>query len=412
MFRRNVSRLSQAKATSAALGQYLKGAAKWTVGGVLAGGVTAYSYDRYVKKVSCTEESEALLCHAGWFGTGSSAPAPAPAAPVQAALKPVDVHKNLPVELAQLTYAPEVPPPIKRRYPVLLRVDITYDSWVAPLTRKWKYEFWGFNGHCPGPFIRARVGDVMEVNVKNNDKSGMPHNIDFHSCDGPGGGAPLLLADEGRTKSCQLKLLNPGLYVYHCAAAPIPLHIANGMYGLILVEPAGGMTAVDKEYYIMQSEFYIEPPEKGESVAAPAYDLGLKELADVCVFNGREGSLTDKDVLKCQVGERVRLFVGNGGPNLSSGFHVIGTVFDYLYREGDIISPPARMVQTTTIPPGGSAIVEMDIKVPGNYTLVDHALFRLDKGCVGFLQARGDPAPDIYHSSEYPTPCPGCKVHP
>lgn len=398
MFRRTVSRMMAPSYVKAAV----MPKAKWVLGGLVVGGVSSYSIDQYLKMNTAPQEEEPMFCHA--FGE-----APKKAA---SALEPIEAHKNLPVELAKLTFAPEVPPPITRRHPVLLRVDMTYDAWVAPLTRKWKYEFWGFNGHCPGPFIRARVGDVMEVNVKNNDPSGMPHNIDFHAVDGPGGGAPLLLTDTGRTKSAHFKLTHPGLFVYHCAAAPIPLHIANGMYGLILVEPECGLPLVDKEYFVMQSEFYLEAPEKGENVASPAYDLGLKEESDCVVFNGREGSLTDKDVLKCNVGDRVRLFVGNGGPNLTSAFHVIGAVFDNLYREGDLTSPPAHNVQTTTVAPGGSTVVEMDIKVPGNYTLVDHALFRLDKGCVGFLQAKGDPVPEMYHSVGYPTPCPGCKVHP
>jgi FtsP/CotA-like multicopper oxidase with cupredoxin domain len=198
--------------------------------------------------------------------------------------------------------------------------------------------------------------------------------------------------------------------VYHCAVAPIPLHISHGMYGLLYVEPEGGLPIVDREYAVMQSEFYVDPPEKGTNLATTAYDLGLKEEAQVCVFNGREGALTDKP-LKASVGDRVRLFVGNAGPNLSSAFHVIGGVFDALYREGDVISPPARGIQTTTIPPGGAAIVEINAKVPGTLTLVDHALYRLDKGCVGFLQVVGDPQPDLYHSSDGPSYCVGCKIH-
>ena len=334
-----------------------------------------------------------------------------------AAAKPLaplpDAHANLPCEIALLTAAPDVPPPITRRHPVLLICNMTFDAVTSSLTRKYKYEFWTMNGTCPGPFIRTRVGDVVEVNVTNNDTSGMPHNIDFHAIMGPGGGAPLLLADQHKTKSGHFKMTVPGLYVYHCAAAPVPLHIANGMYGLILVEPEGGLPLVDKEFYVMQSEFYIDEPDKGSNVATCAYDKGLREDADVVVFNGREGSLTDKSVLKSNVGDRVRIFFGNGGPNLISSFHVIGGIFDKLYREGDLISPPARGVQTTLVPPGGSCVVELKTDVPGNLTLVDHALFRLDKGCVGFLQVGGaKDNKELYHSNEHPTPCVNCKLHP
>ena len=321
-------------------------------------------------------------------------------------------HQKLPVEKAILGFAPNVPPPITRRTPALIKVDMTFETTTMPLTRKYKYDFWTICGSCPGPMIRTRVGDVIQVTVKNNDTSGMPHNIDFHSVMGPGGGAPLLLADQGKSKTAHFKMMVPGLYVYHCAAAPIPLHINNGMYGLILVEPEGGLPAVDKEYYIMQSEFYVEPPEKGSNVATAAYDMGLREDAEVVVFNGREGSLTDKEYLSCKVNDRVRMYVGNGGPNLISSFHAIGAIFDKLYREGDLISPPARGVQTTLIPPGGAAVVEMVPETPGTLTLVDHALFRLDKGCVGFLQVHGEPNPEIYHSIDNPNACIGCKVHP
>lgn len=331
--------------------------------------------------------------------------------PAKPTMAPQGEHGDLPVEIAVMTPAPDVPPYITRKHPVLLVCNITFDAVISALTRKEKYEFWTFSGTCPGPFIRSRVGDVLEVNVCNRDPSGMPHNIDFHAIMGPGGGAPLLLAEQGKTKSGHFKMTVPGLYVYHCAAAPVPLHIANGMYGLILVEPEEGMPKVDKEYYVMQSEFYIEEPPEGSNVAPVAYDKGLLEDAQVCVFNGREGSLTDKP-LKSNVGDVVRIYFGNGGPNLISSFHVIGTIFDKVYREGDIISPPSRGIQTTLVPPGGSCVVEFRTDVPGNLTLVDHALFRLDKGCVGFLTVTGENDKSLYYSTEKPRACPDCKLHP
>jgi copper-containing nitrite reductase len=333
---------------------------------------------------------------------------------VNSLMPPHEVHSNLPVEMCPMSFAPDVPPPIERSTPALLRADLTFDAYTGPLTRKDKYEFWGINGKVPGPFLRAMEGDVLEVNVTNNDPSGMPHNIDFHAVDGPGGGAPYLLADQGKTKSAHFHLSHPGIYIYHCAAAPIPMHIANGMYGLLLVEPKGGLPRVDKEFYIMQSEFYLDLANQDPKtkVTPLDYTKGLSEDADAVVFNGREGAMTDRDVLKCKVGDTVRMFVGNGGPNLISSFHVIGTIFEKLYRDGDLISPPARNVQTTLIPPGGATVVEFTTKVPGNLTMVDHALFRLDKGCIGFLMVQGDPQPQTYHSQGLPTPCYGCKVHP
>lgn len=327
-----------------------------------------------------------------------------------------DVHSTLPVEMAELTIAPNVPKPITRKHPVVLVVNMTCDAVTTYLTRRLKYDFWGFNGSVPGPMIRARVGDVLEVNLTNNDPSGMPHNIDFHAVMGPGGGASLLLADQNKTKSAHFKMTTPGLFIYHCAAAPVPMHIAQGMYGLILVEPEEGLLPVDKEFYVVQSEFYLDEPDKSSNnVASIAYDRGLREDADVVVFNGREGSLTDKATLKSNVGDRVRIYFGNAGPNLPSSFHVIGAIFDKVFRDGDLISPPARGIQTTLVPPGGASVVELKTDVPGNLTLVDHAIFRLDKGCVGFLTVGGGPKegnPELYHSNEHPVACYNCKLHP
>ena len=220
------------------------------------------------------------------------------------------------------------------------------------------------------------------------------------------------MVEKDGKKVARHKLLNPGLYVYHCAAAPLPVHVANGMYGLILVEPEEGLSKVDREFYVFQSEFYFDPPEAGATtVEECSYINGLREQAEVVVFNGREGSMTNKEVLKANTNEKVRIFFGNGGPNLTSSFHVIGAIFDKVYRDADFISPPGRNIQTVTVPPGGATVVEWDTIVPGNYTLVDHAIFRVDKGCVGFLSVTGPPRPDIYSSKQLPENCLGCKLH-
>lgn len=373
------------------------------IGATAGASLCGYAAGRY------SDNRQPSVVHAFTWGSKKAEPVPAVAAKTN--ISPRPEHESLPVELAKLTIAPEVPPPITRRHPALLVVNMTCDAVTSYITRKFKYDFWAFNGSVPGPFIRTRVGDVVEVNLTNNDTSGMPHNVDFHAAMGPGGGAPLLLADEKKTKSAHFKMTTPGLFVYHCAAGPVPMHIAQGMYGLLLVEPEGGLPLVDKEYYVMQSEFYFDEPTEG-NVAPLAYDKGLREQPEAVVFNGREGSLTDKAVLKSNVGDRVRIFFGNGGPNLISSFHVIGGIFDHVYREGDLISPPARGIQTTLVPPGGAAVVEMSTTVPGNLTLVDHAIFRLDKGCVGFLNVSGEPNPELYHSVDIPNACYGCKLHP
>ncbi|KAM5466398.1 hypothetical protein MauCBS54593_006136 [Microsporum audouinii] len=327
-------------------------------------------------------------------------------------------YSKLPKETAVFTTAPHVPPPITRDYPVLLQVLLTTKTKTAQLSSQHKYEQWTFNGTVPGPFIRARVGDVVELTLTNHDVTGNPHNVDCHAFTGPGGGAALTTAEENESKTGLFKLLHPGLYVYHCAAAPVPVHIANGMYGLIYVQPEdGGLPPVDREYYVMQSEFYYEPPEvlengKRSSTVEFSYPNALEENPSLVVFNGSESALTRDQPLKAQVGETVRIFFGNAGPNLTSAFHVIGSNFSKLYRDGDVVSPPANWVSTTSVPPGGSTIVDMKLAVPGTYTIVDHAIFRLDKGAVGYLNVSGKQRPDIYQSTLPPAPCVGCKLHP
>jgi copper-containing nitrite reductase len=330
------------------------------------------------------------------------------------------VDSNLPREEAMLSTAPEVPPLITRNYPVLLHVPLITTTRVTQLSSQYKYEQWTFNDIVPGPFIRARVGDVIELSITNKDATGNPHNIDCHAFTGPGGGSALTTTEENETKVARFKLLYPGIFIYHCAAAPVPVHIANGMYGMIFVQPQDlseeVLQPVDHEYYVMQSEFYHEPPETDDNGRPSrqvefSYPNGLSEEPQLVVFNGREGALTTAHPLKAKTGETVRVFFGNAGPNLTSSFHVIGSCFRKAYRDGDVLSPPGRFISTVSVPPGSATIVEMRMVVPGTYTLVDHAIFRLDKGAVGFLNVSGKPRPDIYGSAAPPSPCVGCKLH-
>ncbi|KAB8222482.1 Cupredoxin [Aspergillus novoparasiticus] len=324
--------------------------------------------------------------------------------------------EDLPTEKAILTTAPNVPPPITRDYPVILDVDLTAVAKLEQLTNQYKYEKWTFNNSVPGPFIRARVGDVVNLKITNHDESGMPHNIDCHAFLGPGGGSALTTVNEGETKTARFRLQNPGLYIYHCAVGPVGVHIANGMYGLLYVQPEQDLPPVDKEYYVMQSEFYHEPPEPDDngqmsSTVEFSWPHALREAADVVVFNGSEAALTEKP-LKATLDDTVRIFFGNGGPNLTSSFHVIGSCFNKVYRDSDVLSPPGQCVQTVSVPPGGSTIVDMKMVVPGTYTIVDHAIFRLEKGAKGFLNVSGEPRPMLYYSTLPPQPCEGCKLHP
>jgi nitrite reductase (NO-forming) len=290
----------------------------------------------------------------------------------------------------------DIPPPITRREPQTVRVDLETIELEAHLDANSTFRFWTFNGRVPGPFIRVRVGDTVECYFKNAEDSWMAHNVDFHGTTGPGGGAVLTTAMPGEEYAFRFKALNPGLYVYHCAVPPVAMHIANGMYGMILVEPEEGLAPVDREFYVMQGEIYTEAPFGSAGLLTESYDKLLNERPEYFVFNGHVGALTEHYPLKANVGETVRIFFGVGGPNFTSSFHVIGEIFDRVYPFASLTSPPLTDVQTITVPPGGAAVVEFKCEVPGRYVLVDHALSRAERGLAGYLVVEGEEQPDIF----------------
>ena len=299
-------------------------------------------------------------------------------------------------EQAMLTYAPEVPPAIDRDHASRVVVEMEVVEVVKELADGVQYTFWTFGGEAPGPMVRVREGDLIEFHLKNHPDNKLPHNIDLHAVTGTGGGAEATLVVPGKQASMEFRALKAGLYVYHCATAPVGLHIANGMYGLILVEPKEGLPEVDREYYVMQSEFYTSGKFGEKGLQDFDLDKALAEIPEYVVFNGGVNALTGTGALQASVGERVRMFVGNGGPNLTSSFHVIGEIFDDVYTEGGVRANQHN-VQTTSIAPGGATIVEFELDVPGKYTLVDHAIFRaMNKGGVGILDVVGPENHAIY----------------
>jgi nitrite reductase (NO-forming) len=292
-------------------------------------------------------------------------------------------------EVAVLTAAPNVPAPIRRTYATRVIVELEAVEQTMRLADGVDYTFWTFGGTVPGSFIRVREGDLVEFRMTNHESSTVAHNIDLHAVTGPGGGAKATLTAPGHESTFSFTALNPGLYVYHCATAPVGIHIANGMYGLILVEPAEGLPPVDHEFYVMQSEFYTKGAH-GEKGLQP-FDMAkaVAENPDYVVFNGSVGALLGDNQLHAKTGETIRLYVGNGGPNLVSSFHVIGEIFDNVYTEGGT-RIAQQNVQTTLVPAGGSAIVEFRADVPGELVLVDHSIFRaFNKGALGMIEITG-----------------------
>ena len=298
---------------------------------------------------------------------------------------------------AILTSPPLVPPAITRKTPAKVIVDLEVREVVKEIAEGVKYTFWTFGGTVPGSFIRVRQGDTVEFHLKNHPDSKMPHNIDLHAVTGPGGGAASSFTAPGHASQFTFKALNAGLYVYHCATAPVGMHVANGMYGLILVEPPQGMPIVDKEYYVMQGDFYTVGKYREKGIQPFDMQKAIDENPTYVLFNGSEGALLGDKALKANVGDTVRLYVGNGGPNLVSSFHVIGEIFDRVYDQASLTAPPLTDVQTTLVPPGGATMVEFNLEVPGRYILVDHALSRLQRGLAGYLYAEGDPNLEVFN---------------
>ena len=324
--------------------------------------------------------------------TASSTPA-APDVASQTAEADVPVDQ-LPVIDAVMTHAPEVPPPVNRDHAALVKVKMETIEKTMKMADGVDYTYWTFNGDVPGQMIRVREGDTVEVEFSNNPNSTVPHNVDFHASTGTGGGAAATFTAPGRTSTFRWKALQSGLYIYHCAVAPVGMHIGNGMYGLVLVEPKEGLPKVDKEFYIVQGDFYTKG-KYGEPGLQPFdMDKAIREDADYVVFNGHVGAIAGDNALKAKVGETVRMYVGNGGPNLVSSFHVIGEIFDKVYVEGGKLIN--ENVQSTLIPAGGAAIIEFKVDIPGSFTIVDHSLFRaFNKGALGQLVVEGEDHPEI-----------------
>ncbi|CAN5830378.1 hypothetical protein BH11BAC7_BH11BAC7_06180 [soil metagenome] len=308
--------------------------------------------------------------------------------------------------VAELTSPPFVPKSVGNRPPTKLIVNLEIIEQEGLMDDGVRYVFWTFGGTVPGSFIRTRVGDEIEFHLKSSPDNKLSHNIDLHACTGQGGGAASSNVAPGYEVKFSFKTLNPGLFVYHCATAPVGMHIANGMYGLILVEPAGGLPPVDKEYYVMQGDFYTTGKNGEKGLQGFDMDKAIAEKPDYVVFNGKSNMLTGANALTAKVGETVRLYIGNGGPNLVSSFHVIGEIFDRVYVEGGSIIN--RNVQTTLIPSGGATIVEFKVEVPGTYLLVDHSIFRtFHKGSLGMLKVTGPENKTIYSGNQENKPYTG-----
>jgi nitrite reductase (NO-forming) len=304
--------------------------------------------------------------------------------------------------VAELGAPPFVPAAIERDYATKVIVNLEVQEKEMEIADGTTYRFWTFGGTVPGSFIRVREGDRVVFNLKNAEDSQFPHNIDLHAVSGPGGGAAASITMPGQGSTFEFTALNPGVYVYHCAMpGMVGMHIANGMYGLILVEPKEGLPRVDREFYLMQGDFYTTGGFGEKGLQGFSHEKAVDEDADYVVFNGRVGALAGANAMQAKQGETIRLFIGNGGPNLTSSFHAIGEVFDNVYLEGG--TAVNHNVQTTLIPAGGAAMVELRAENAGDLALVDHAIFRAtQKGALATLSVEGEKDLSLFSGKDGP----------
>jgi nitrite reductase (NO-forming) len=325
-----------------------------------------------------------LASHAGTASRGSDSDEGPPVGP--------PIH-------AVLTSPPNVPPATHRTRPAKVIVDLEVLEVEKEISEGVRYTFWTFGGTTPGSFIRVRQGDTVEFHLKNHPDNKMPHNIDLHGVIGPGGGAASSFTAPGHESQFTFKALHQGIYVYHCATTPVGMHIGNGMYGLMLVEPPKGLEPVDHEYYVMQGDFYTVGKYREKGLQAFDMQKAIDEKPTYVLFNGSEGALVGDNAMVAKVGDKVRLFIGNGGPNLVSSFHMIGEIFDKVWFEGG--TKYQEHVQTTLIPSGGAAIAEFHAVVPGSFVIVDHSIFRaFNKGALAILKVSGPENKAVYSGKE------------
>ncbi len=300
------------------------------------------------------------------------------------------LDKSLISKVSEISKDPsDIPRPISNDSDSKVFFKLEAKEVISYLADGTEYLFWTYNETVPGPFLRARVGDQIELVLSNHKSSTHTHSIDLHAVTGPGGGANLTQVKPGGNKTISFKALHPGIFLYHCASGNVPTHISNGLYGLILIEPKEGLAHVNKEFYVMQGEFFTQGSvgKKGFQKFSPS--KMMREMPEYIVFNGRVKALSGRRALKAKRGETIRIFFGNAGVSKISSLHIIGEIFDKVYPEGSLKSEMTS-IQTTLIPAGGAAAVELKLENSGNFIILDHAISRIDRGAYGTLEVSGN----------------------
>ena len=312
--------------------------------------------------------------------------APAPAADHGGPLPVADVVAD-PNAPAPVRYDPTAPERLAGTVHEITLETLEQEMTVAP---GFVQKVWTFGGTVPGPVIRVQVGDTIRIRLKNPATSELPHSVDFHA-------SKVAWNDEmtnimpGEEKIYEWKAEYAGVWMYHCGTAPTLHHIVNGMYGMVIVEPEGGLEPVDQEFVLVQSEWYLGPQGEVSSLekaaaAAPAPDFVL--------FNGVANQYKDAPI-KVATGERVRVYVLNAGPSVDSAFHIVGTIFESVIKEGVALQRGNEGnwgAQAVDLAPAQGAIVEFTLAEDGLYPIVTHAFNFVGRGALGLFQA-GDGNP-------------------
>lgn len=314
--------------------------------------------------------------------------------------EPATIGPAKPVDVDRIAADPrDVPAPITRTEPAVVPLEVETRELLAEVEPGVTFAYMTFDGRIPGPFIRTRVGDTVDLTIRNHPDNTMTHNVDFHACRGPGGGAGATTVAPGEERRLRFDVTYPGAFIYHCAVANVDYHISAGMFGIIMVEPEEGLPAVDHEFYLGQHELYTA----GATGQAGHHEFDFAAMAmetpTYVLVNGEKYAIGPQkyDEMRVRTDETVRIFYGVGGPNLLSSFHAIGSVWDEVYAQGALANDPQRYVQTTPVLPGSTAVVTATFPVPGDYKLVDHALSRVArKGALAVIHADGPENPEIF----------------
>ncbi|MGH3080373.1 MAG: multicopper oxidase domain-containing protein [Gaiellaceae bacterium] len=330
---------------------------------------------------------------------GESAAAPAPAAAALA----TDHNTALPLNSfagvvpsnaqalaeAHRAYDATLPPLAATN---VVKVHMTLKDMPVEIAPGVRYNTWAFDGHgAPGPIVHVREGQTVEMTLTNGGS--IPHSIDFH--------AARIAPDKafrdampGESFTFRFKAGDPGVYMYHCGTKPVLAHIANGMYGAIVVSPAKSLPKADREYVLVGSEWYLN----ADGIKEPASLDMAKARAmtpDWTTFNGYANQYVTHP-LTSNPGETVRFYVVAAGPTENVNFHVVGTIFDRAWVNSDVTSPPQRGIQTAVVAAGGGGVFDVKIDGPGTYPIVSHAFAHVDLGQVGILKV-GNPKGSMSH---------------